>query len=196
MKKTRLFYLQLKEFWSYFQKFGELKAKRKSKFYILGVGDSHKLIDDSKNPPNQMFKYNFGGEYVHNEDANTIEEKATFNPEIFFYVLLPPIIFHAGYSMRKKAFFDNLGAILAFALIGTIISTLVIALFAYGVAQFVTTTVDFNFLDMLLFGAIISATDPVTVLTIFHVSIWGKEYSIPNVNSLLKNSQKFLFNQR
>ena len=76
------------------------------------------------------------------------------------------------YSMRKKAFFDNLGAILAFALIGTIISTLVIALFAYGVAQFVTTTVDFNFLDMLLFGAIISATDPVTVLTIFHVSMW------------------------
>ena len=155
------------------------------------MGDSHKLIDDSKNPPNQMFKYNFGGEYVHNEDANTIEEKATFNPEIFFYVLLPPIIFHAGYSMRKKAFFDNLGAILAFALIGTIISTLVIALFAYGVAQFVTTTVDFNFLDMLLFGAIISATDPVTVLTIFHVSIWGKGYSIPNLNSLLKNSQIF-----
>ena len=46
--------------------------------------------------------------------------QATFNPEIFFYLLLPPIIFHAGYSMRRKDFFNNLGAILCYALIGTI----------------------------------------------------------------------------
>ena len=64
------------------------------------------------------------GEYRPKEDDDTIEENATFNPEIFFYVLLPPIIFHAGYSMRRKAFFDNLGAILAFALVGTMISTI------------------------------------------------------------------------
>ena len=66
----------------------------------------------------------FLGEYRPKEDDDTIEENATFNPEIFFYVLLPPIIFHAGYSMRRKAFFDNLGAILAFALVGTMISTI------------------------------------------------------------------------
>ena len=72
--------------------------------------------------------------------------------------------------MRKKSFFDNLGAILAYALVGTIISTAVIALVIYGFAQFITTSVAFKFLDLVYFGAIISATDPVTVLTIFHVS--------------------------
>ena len=117
---------------------------------------------------NTIFKY-FLGEYRPKEDDDTIEENATFNPEIFFYVLLPPIIFHAGYSMRRKAFFDNLGAILAFALVGTMISTIVIAFCAYGFAQFLTRSVSFKFSDMLLFGAIISATDPVTVLTIFTV---------------------------
>ena len=44
-----------------------------------------------------------------------------------------------------------------------------IAFCAYGFAQFLTRSVSFKFSDMLLFGAIISATDPVTVLTIFHV---------------------------
>ena len=93
------------------------------------VSDS--LLD---NAPNNLVKcviqkrilctYKFLGEYRPKEDDDTIEENATFNPEIFFYVLLPPIIFHAGYSMRRKAFFDNLGAILAFALVGTMISTI------------------------------------------------------------------------
>lgn len=100
---------------------------------------------------------------------NPIQEQATFNPEIFFYVLLPPIIFHAGYSMRKKQFFDNLGAIMAFALIGTTISSFVIAIIMYGFAQFMPS-MEIRFMDTLYFGAIISATDPVTVLSIFQVS--------------------------
>ena len=77
--------------------------------------------------------------------------------------------------MHKKAFFDNIGAILTYALIGTIISTAVIASIVYLFAQFITISVAFKFLDMVYFGAIISATDPVTVLAIFNVSLKVKE---------------------
>ena len=101
----------------------------------------------------------------YNTRYNEVQEKATFDSEIFFYVILPPIIFHAGYSMRKKQFFDNLGSILTFALLGTLISTVIIASITWLCGQLVSLQLTFT--DTLYFGSIVSATDPVTTLAIF-----------------------------
>uniref|UniRef100_A0A8D0HBR3 Sodium/hydrogen exchanger n=1 Tax=Sphenodon punctatus TaxID=8508 RepID=A0A8D0HBR3_SPHPU len=96
----------------------------------------------------------------------------TFDPEVFFNILLPPIIFYAGYSLKRRHFFRNLGSILAYAFLGTAISCFVIGSIMYGCVSLMKVMGqlggDFYFTDCLLFGAIASATDPVTVLAIFH----------------------------
>lgn len=50
--------------------------------------------------PNKTYAYAFREEIVDVED-NEMDLKATFDPEIFFNIILPPIIFHAGYSLKR-----------------------------------------------------------------------------------------------
>lgn len=69
----------------------------------------------------------------------------------------------------QKYFFRNLGAILTFAMVGTALSALVIGSLMYGCVQLMPASLaaSFTFLDTLYFGALISPTDPLTVLAIF-----------------------------
>uniref|UniRef100_A0A8B9HNI6 Sodium/hydrogen exchanger n=1 Tax=Astyanax mexicanus TaxID=7994 RepID=A0A8B9HNI6_ASTMX len=115
----------------------------------------------------RLFEYTLSG-----EASDTPREDVTFDPEVFFNILLPPIIFHAGYSLKRRYFFRNLGSILSYAFVGTVISSFVIGLVMYGFVACMSAVGqlggDFFFTDCLFFGAIISATDPVTVLAIFN----------------------------
>ncbi|KAG0711168.1 Sodium/hydrogen exchanger 9 [Chionoecetes opilio] len=120
---------------------------------------------------NRTYAFTFKGE-IPEKLENEIVQKATFDPEIFFNILLPPIIFTAGYSLKRKHFFKNLGAIFTFAFLGTTISTFVVGGIVYGFLYLLGSSM--TFIDSLLFGALISATDPVTILAIFsdlHVDV-------------------------
>uniref|UniRef100_A0A8C9U328 Sodium/hydrogen exchanger n=1 Tax=Scleropages formosus TaxID=113540 RepID=A0A8C9U328_SCLFO len=128
------------------------------------------------NVSGKFFEYTLKGEInsreIHNVEQNDMLRKVTFDPEVFFNILLPPIIFHAGYSLKKRHFFRNLGSIITYAFLGTAISCFVIGNLMYGVVKLMQAvgqlTDKFYYTDCLFFGAIASATDPVTVLAIFN----------------------------
>ncbi|CAB1337178.1 unnamed protein product [Coregonus sp. 'balchen'] len=110
------------------------------------------------NVSGKFYEYTLKGEISASEISdvqdNEMLRKVTFDPEVFFNILLPPIIFHAGYSLKRRHFFRNMGLLM------------------YGcvtlMKQVGQLDGDFFFTDCLLFGAIVSATDPVTVLAIFN----------------------------
>lgn len=93
-----------------------------------------------------------------------------FSPDMFFFLLLPPIIFEAGFNLKKKRFFRNLSTITLLAVMGTIISTFVIGLIIFAFAKAGAIGIDSTSpLQSLLFGALISAVDPVATLAIMGV---------------------------
>ena len=59
----------------------------------------------------------------------------SFNPELFFFLLLPPIIFEAGYTLRSKQFFRNLGTIVAYAVLGTLVSTFIVGYLVFAIGK-------------------------------------------------------------
>ncbi|XP_056120171.1 sodium/hydrogen exchanger 3.2 [Rhinichthys klamathensis goyatoka] len=89
-------------------------------------------------------------------------------PVNFFYYLLPQIVLDASYCMPNKLFFSNLGAILVHAIIGTCwnAGTVGVALWAcyeWGAMG----SLNIGPLQFLLFGALMSAVDPVAVIAVF-----------------------------
>lgn len=95
------------------------------------------------------------------------KREEVFSPTAFFLVLLPPIIFESGYNLHKGNFFQNIGSILVFAIVGTTISALVIGagIYLLGLAD---VAYRLNFVESFAFGSLISAVDPVATVAIFH----------------------------
>lgn len=125
------------------------------------------------------------------------EEVMNFNGPLFFYVLLPPIIFEAGLSLERKYFMKNLVAILAYAVVGTLLSTWITSnglqwMAAQG-ADIIGLDVNAPRLPILchLFGSLISATDPVATIALFGGSRFKADktlHALVNGESLLNDA--------
>jgi len=97
----------------------------------------------------------------------------------FFFFILPPIIFESGYTLNNVRFFGNFGVITLFAVVGTVISTVVFGTLLYLIAQDGKFGVDFTVLECFIFAALISAVDPVATLAIVRKS--GADINLFNI---------------
>nr|XP_039256686.1 sodium/hydrogen exchanger 8-like isoform X1 [Styela clava] len=125
------------------------------------------------------------------------------SPNTFFLLLLPPIIFEAGYSLHKGNFFQNIGSILVFAVIGTTISAMFVGggIYLMGVAGI---AYNLTLLDSFAFGSLVSAVDPVATIAIFNalnvdpvlnMLVFGESILNDAVSIVLTNTFQALANE-
>ena len=104
-------------------------------------------------------------------DTHNVEDDLyallSFSPEIFFVALLPPIIFNSGLRVGAL-FFRHFKPIVLFAMVGTTVSAISIALILHFIISTgLCTTFHPTLAELLTFGALISSTDPVSTLAAF-----------------------------
>ncbi|XP_072119327.1 sodium/hydrogen exchanger 2 [Mobula birostris] len=126
--------------------------------------------------------------------------------DVFFLYLLPPIVLDAGYFMPGRLFFENIGTILWYAVVGTIWNIIGISLSLYGICQIQAFQLsDITLLQILVFGSLISAVDPVAVLAVFeeihvneqlHILVFGESLLNDAVTVALYHSFKLLCQMR
>ncbi|CED82725.1 sodium hydrogen exchanger [Phaffia rhodozyma] len=121
--------------------------------------------------------------------GHMIREMLAFKHTLFFNVLLPPIILNSGYELKQDNFFRNFGVILTFAFAGTFISAVGLGVLVYLWSFTGLENVKLTLLECLIFGSTLSATDPVTILSIFNsYKVDPKLYSIIFGESLINDA--------
>jgi len=105
-------------------------------------------------------------------------------PELLFFIFLPTLIFESAYNIDIRRVVDEFKPIMLLAIVGYLVSAFLVG----GGLFFALSAIDFPvpFIVTLLFGALISATDPIAVLALF------KEYGAPTRLSLLFEGESLM----
>lgn len=115
----------------------------------------------------------------------TFLQSFKLTPDLLFFIILPTLIFESAYNINGRKMLESIRSISLLAVFSLLISTAVIAYgLHYGAKLF---GYELPLAMTLLFGTLISATDPVAVLALF------KEYGAPKRLSLIFEGES-LFN--
>ena len=93
-------------------------------------------------------------------DELVILKALEISPDLILYIFLPTLIFDSCYNIDVRSLRHNLVPILTLAIPGLLISTMLIGLIVWLATSIALPTA-------LLLGAILSATDPVSVIALF-----------------------------
>ena len=88
-------------------------------------------------------------------------EETGFGHDLIFFVFLPPLLFQGAFHMNLNSLLEQFWPIVCFAVPGVIVSTLLVG----GVVGWLGGVS--SMMVAILFGALISPTDPVSVLSLF-----------------------------
>lgn len=100
--------------------------------------------------------------------ADITEHIPQFTSEMFFFLLLPPIILESAYSLYDKTFFNHIHTVLLYAVLGTLLNVFFVGSSIFLVEQFGWFgREDIPLVECFTFSTLISAVDPVAVLAIF-----------------------------
>lgn len=101
--------------------------------------------------------------------------------ELIFSLFLPPLIFEAAIQIPLRKFYRDLLPILTLAFIGTLISTVIVAAGLHWLAGW-------EWVIAITIGAILSATDPVSVISTFkEAGVHGRLSRLVECESLMND---------
>ncbi len=87
--------------------------------------------------------------------------------ELLYAVFLPGLLFEAAYHLELRQFLENKVAIVTLAAPGVLVGIGVTALLMVGLVGTFALEVHFSWIDALVFGGLVAATDPIAVVSLF-----------------------------
>lgn len=108
---------------------------------------------------------------------DSIRFAANMNPELILYLFLPVLIFDAAYSLDVHIFKKTLTNATLLAVPGMVVATFLTALLMMGVVDMLPDYAVWTWKSALMFGALISATDPVAVVALLKELGVNKRFS-------------------
>lgn len=113
-----------------------------------------------------------------------------FSDDLFFYFCLPPIVFASGFNMQRKKFFANIGNIVLFGLIGTIIAFVSFSLMTVVYKDYigdlsqtngetgVVSPLDLTTLEIILMCSLLCSTDVIAAVSLIKPEKQPKLFSL------------------
>lgn len=117
-----------------------------------------------------------------------LDSVANINPDLILYIFLPILIFDAAYELNLHIFKKTLTNATLLAAPGLIICMILTAGVLMAISFFVPGYEKWTWASALMFGALISATDPVAVVALLHELKTSKRFStLVDAESLLND---------
>lgn len=129
----------------------------------------------------------------YSDEDSEFTKMMEFNGEMFFYFVLPPIVFAAGFNMYRKKFFENLRNIVLFGVFGTFTafagytSVTLLGLHYVDLTQHIysketgtwtTEPVTLLFSEVVVMCALICSTDVIAAVSVISAKKQAKLFSV------------------